>query len=127
MEDEVICGTCDLCGDEADGNVSECNALSCTFVQCGLSTEKGILYHQACLDKFLRKEKLDKSRKTGFKCPRGCGKGSKYPSECPGRVSDNIEAIEAQIDEAEPHALHATRRLTRATRYSLAMRQRRTR
>ena len=34
----------------------------------------------------LRKEKLDKSRKTGFKCPRGCGKGSKFSSECPGRV-----------------------------------------
>lgn len=86
MEEEVICGVCDLCGDEADGNVSECNALSCTFAQCGLSTDKGILYHQACLDKFLRKEKLDKSRKTGFKCPRGCGKGSKFSSECPGRV-----------------------------------------
>ena len=44
------------------------------------------LFAQACLDKFLRSNKLDKSRKTGFKCPRGCGKGSSFPAPCPGRV-----------------------------------------
>ena len=43
-------------------------------------------YVQACLDKFFRSNKLDKSRKTGFKCPRGCGKDSAFSSQCPGRV-----------------------------------------
>jgi len=44
---------------------------------------------QACLDKFFRSNKLDKSRKTGFKCPRGCGKDSAFSSPCPGRVGSD--------------------------------------
>jgi hypothetical protein len=114
-------GTCDLCGEASDGTLQECNFLSCTFAQC-----KGILYHQvrcsgpacmrrlgharcaewaalilpgrsqSCLDKFLRSNKLDKSRKTGFKCPRGCGKGTAHSSICPGRVSSARGARSSQ-------------------------------
>ena len=100
--DDVVTGFCDLCGEPSDGTTSECNLLSCSFAHCS-----DILYHQvrviradcmlgafatrrllvqACLDKFFRSNKLDKSRKTGFKCPRGCGKDSKHASPCPGRV-----------------------------------------
>lgn len=117
-------GSCDICGEKADSNVQECNQLSCTFQHC---PPTGLLYHQECLETFLRKNKLEKyvyactdaaacqpcrgfvhtarlyhrpnqhvcivcvagcrNRKTGFKCPRGCGKGSKYDAPCPGRVS----------------------------------------
>ena len=28
-----------------------------------------------------------RNRKTGFKCPRGCGKGTKHDHACPGKVS----------------------------------------
>ncbi|KAG1680596.1 hypothetical protein FOA52_015044 [Chlamydomonas sp. UWO 241] len=79
--EEILQGRCDICGDVSDAAIQECNLLSCTFAQC-----KDILYHQSCLDKFLRSNKLDKSRKTGFKCPRGCGKGSSFGGPCPGRI-----------------------------------------
>ena len=33
-----------------------------------------------------------RSRKTGFKCPRGCGKGTKHDAPCPGKVGAAFEA-----------------------------------
>ncbi|KAG2443081.1 hypothetical protein HYH02_009495 [Chlamydomonas schloesseri] len=78
---EVSTGTCDLCGAISDATVQECNILACTFQHC-----EGGLYHQECLEKYLKANKLEKNRKTGFKCPRGCGKGTKWPEPCPGRI-----------------------------------------
>lgn len=48
---------------------------------------------QECIEKYLRSNKLDKSRKTGFKCPRGFGKGTKSAQPCPGRVGPGCEPV----------------------------------
>ena len=42
---------CDLCGQEADSEVSEVVALDCSYAQCPPDAE---LYHQACLEKYLK-------------------------------------------------------------------------
>lgn len=83
----------------------------------------GIPEFQSCLDKFLRSNKLDKSRKTGFKCPRGCGKGSSFSAACPGRVSPS----RSSTLHGNSHALCVLRRSTSPIPSSLAMRQRSTR
>lgn len=93
---------CDLCGEECDQATSILNALDCSFPKCSSA-----LYHQECLEKYLRSIKCEKyggrnaphahamrgspralprNRKTGFKCPRGCGKGTKHDSPCNGKV-----------------------------------------
>ena len=48
-------GSCDLCGQVADPQTSTCNWLACTFQHC-----KSGLYHQDCLEKFLKSNKLEK-------------------------------------------------------------------
>ena len=48
-------GICDWCGANADAALSECNSLSCTYFQC-----QGGLYHQDCLEKYLKTNKLEK-------------------------------------------------------------------
>jgi hypothetical protein len=35
---------------------------------------------------FLKSNKLERNRKTGFKCPRGCGKGTTFKEPCPGKI-----------------------------------------
>ncbi|GFR41231.1 hypothetical protein Agub_g1904, partial [Astrephomene gubernaculifera] len=81
MAVEVSQGVCDLCGAPSDASLQECNWLTCTFQHC-----EGGLYHQECLEKYLKSNKLEKNRKTGFKCPRGCGKGTRFDQACPGRI-----------------------------------------
>ncbi|KAL6758115.1 hypothetical protein V8C86DRAFT_1549659 [Haematococcus lacustris] len=92
-------GICDLCGTQADAAVAECNWLSCTFQQC-----TGGLYHQACLQQFLKANRLEKNRKTGFRCPRGCGKGSAHTQPCPGRIDKSHPIIprKRQVLAVEP-------------------------
>ena len=48
-------GNCDLCGLLADPASASCNWLACTFVHCTAG-----LYHQDCLEKFLKSNKLEK-------------------------------------------------------------------
>ncbi len=55
MAVEVSQGVCDLCGEKSDASVQECNWLSCTFQHC-----EGGLYHQECLEKYLKSNKLEK-------------------------------------------------------------------
>ncbi|CAI5461427.1 unnamed protein product [Closterium sp. Yama58-4] len=63
--------------------VDELNALSCTFEGCASSG----VYHQHCIEAFLKSIRLDKQRKTGFQCPRGNGKATKFDKPCPGRIT----------------------------------------
>lgn len=48
-------GDCDLCGTSLDG--CECNQLACTFAHC-----EGGMYHQECVEKFLKSNRLEKVR-----------------------------------------------------------------
>eukprot|EP00884_Botryococcus_braunii_P007397 jgi/Botrbrau1/16659/Bobra.0068s0075.1 len=64
------------------GGLTKLNALDCTFPNC---PKECSVYHQDCLEKYLKSIRLEKNRKTGFKCPRGCGKSSKH-EPCPGKI-----------------------------------------
>ena len=48
---------CDLCGRDCDPKAHELNALDCTFASCPKSDS---LYHQECLEKYLKSIKLEK-------------------------------------------------------------------
>lgn len=50
-----ISGTCELCGSACDPGAEELNCLSCTFQQC----DSGV-YHQDCLEKFLKRTGCEK-------------------------------------------------------------------
>eukprot|EP00210_Caulerpa_lentillifera_P009540 g9098.t1 len=76
-----VTGICDLCGVKCDRNKEDLNALDCTYKDC-----PSMVYHQDCLEKYLKSIRLEKNRKTGFKCPRGCGKGTRFPEACRGKV-----------------------------------------
>eukprot|EP00892_Ulva_mutabilis_P005339 jgi/Ulvmu1/3177/UM015_0218.1 len=75
-----VAGLCELCGEPADASTEELNALTCTFTQCDAN-----IYHQDCLEKYLKRSGCEKNRKTGFPCPRGRGK-TKGVDQCPGRI-----------------------------------------
>jgi hypothetical protein len=49
---------------------------------------------------FLKSNKLERNRKTGFKCPRGCGKGSAFPEACPGKI-DKSHPIHPRNEESK--------------------------
>ncbi|KAG7671376.1 hypothetical protein KSW81_003514 [Nannochloris sp. 'desiccata'] len=76
-------GLCDLCGQEAESEVAEVVGLTCSFKDCAEEN----LYHQACVEKYLKSIKCEKNRKSGFNCPRGCGKATKYPEKCKGKIT----------------------------------------
>ena len=83
LSEEVAGNVCDWCQGICDPAVQELNALTCSFTEC---PETSMSYHQTCLEKYLKSIKLDKGRKTGFACPRGCGAKTCYDKPCPGRV-----------------------------------------
>lgn len=89
----AISGNCELCGAPCDPNAEELNVLTCTFSNC-----KECIYHQDCLEKYLKNQRLEKNRKTGFKCPRGCGKGTHFKDPCPGKV-DKSHPIHPRNEE----------------------------
>ncbi|GMH39185.1 hypothetical protein BSKO_07083 [Bryopsis sp. KO-2023] len=76
-----VSGRCDLCGRGVDAVTEELNALDCTYQDC-----PPLVYHQDCLEKYLKSIRLEKNRKTGFKCPRGSGKGTSFKEACPGKI-----------------------------------------
>ena len=47
----------DLCGWDCDPKAHELNALDCTFASC---PKTDCLYHQECLEKYLKSIKLEK-------------------------------------------------------------------
>jgi hypothetical protein len=47
---------------------------------------------------YLKSIRLERNRKTGFKCPRGCGKGTKHPGPCPGKI-DKSHPIHPRNEE----------------------------
>ena len=49
---------------------------------------------------YLKSIKLERNRKTGFKCPRGAGKGSKYDTACPGKI-DKSHPIHPRNEESK--------------------------
>lgn len=48
---------CDLCGKEADSEVAEVTALDCSYQNCDAESA---VYHQACLEKFLKTQKCER-------------------------------------------------------------------
>eukprot|EP00199_Chlamydomonas_sp_CCMP681_P001608 CAMPEP_0119117740 /NCGR_PEP_ID=MMETSP1180-20130426/53006_1 /TAXON_ID=3052 ORGANISM="Chlamydomonas cf sp, Strain CCMP681" /NCGR_SAMPLE_ID=MMETSP1180 /ASSEMBLY_ACC=CAM_ASM_000741 /LENGTH=381 /DNA_ID=CAMNT_0007107033 /DNA_START=1038 /DNA_END=2180 /DNA_ORIENTATION=+ len=66
----------------------DANMLSCTYARCG-----DFMYHQSCLEAFLKSKRLERNRKTGFPCPRGCGKGTTEAQPCPGRITKSHPII----------------------------------
>ncbi|DBA75229.1 hypothetical protein WJX77_007634 [Trebouxia sp. C0004] len=82
---KVIGYFCDLCGKECEGDKEELNALGCTYPGCEAEAS---VYHQDCIEKYLKSIRCEKNRKTGYHCPRGSGRNSKYSdAPCPGRVT----------------------------------------
>lgn len=51
----MVTGMCDICGHTCDSATDELNALTCTFAQCD-----SLVYHQDCLEKFLKSIKCEK-------------------------------------------------------------------
>jgi hypothetical protein len=47
---------------------------------------------------YLKSIRLERNRKTGFKCPRGCGKGSAHKDPCPGKI-DKSHPIHPRNEE----------------------------
>eukprot|EP00882_Tetradesmus_deserticola_P030785 GHRQ01034734.1.p2 GENE.GHRQ01034734.1~~GHRQ01034734.1.p2 ORF type:complete len:117 (-),score=34.63 GHRQ01034734.1:231-581(-) len=47
---------------------------------------------------YLKSIRLERNRKTGFKCPRGCGKGSAHKEPCPGKI-DKSHPIHPRNEE----------------------------
>lgn len=47
---------------------------------------------------YLKSIRLERNRKTGFKCPRGCGKGSAHKDSCPGKI-DKSHPIHPRNEE----------------------------
>ena len=174
--------SCDWCG-VCDPEVSELNALSCSFAGC---PPDAATYHQDCLERFLKSVGLDKcvrplvapapdgegsraramthkhtarriadwarsrararartpidptpnvlasplrsadppppvpspeprSRKVGFKCPRGCGKASAHAKPCPGTIQKSHPIIHKNAT-ASSAARHSRRRPRRPPR-----------
>lgn len=52
-----LTGLCDLCGTEADSEVSDVVALDCSFRAC---PPESAMYHQACLEKYLKSIRLER-------------------------------------------------------------------
>lgn len=77
---------CDLCGDVCHPDAEICVAISCG--RC-----EPLLYHQGCIEKYLKKHGFEMNRKTGFPCPRGRGKATRFPDECKGRVDKSHPII----------------------------------
>ena len=48
---------CDLCGRICDPEVEEINALDCSYSNC---PAEAAVYHQDCLEKYLKSIKLEK-------------------------------------------------------------------
>ena len=57
LEEMVKGSSCDWCGGVCDPEVSELNALSCSFAGC---PPDAATYHQDCLERFLKSVGLDK-------------------------------------------------------------------
>jgi hypothetical protein len=51
----AITGDCDLCGDALDVATEQLNALTCTYTGCS-----GLVYHQDCLERYLKGIKLER-------------------------------------------------------------------
>lgn len=47
---------------------------------------------------YLKSIRLERNRKTGFKCPRGCGKGTQHSGPCPGKI-DKSHPIHPRNEE----------------------------
>lgn len=54
--------------------------------------------HGMSYQQYLKSIRLERNRKTGFKCPRGCGKGSRHPEPCPGKI-DKSHPIHPRNEE----------------------------
>ncbi|KAF8068244.1 macro domain-containing protein [Scenedesmus sp. PABB004] len=87
---------CDLCGDDVHPDAEICVAISCP--RCD-----SLMYHQGCIEKYLKKHGFEMNRKAGFPCPRGRGKNTKFPDECKGKV-DKSHPIVPRNEEKKKKA-----------------------
>ena len=55
--DDYSGAVCDWCGDTCDSTASELNVLTCTFEGC---PDDASVYHQDCLERYLKGIKLEK-------------------------------------------------------------------
>jgi hypothetical protein len=55
--DEFNGSICDWCQETCDSTAQELNALSCTFADCAIECS---VYHQDCLERYLKGIKLEK-------------------------------------------------------------------
>lgn len=55
--DEASESICDWCQEPCDSTAQELNALSCTFADC---SPDAAVYHQDCIERFLKGIKLEK-------------------------------------------------------------------
>ncbi|GBF91869.1 hypothetical protein Rsub_04974 [Raphidocelis subcapitata] len=95
-----IQGVCDLCGDDCYPNEEICTALACTYNKCDCE-----VYHQACLEKYLKSHRLASDRKTGFACPRGFSKDSKSSERCRGKIEKSHPIVPKNEKKAKAKAV----------------------
>ena len=84
----VVVPLCDLCGDEVDACLEPCVRITCSFCEKRADiAASASSYHSRCIGAHIRTSPLSRfSQKSGFPCPRGCGKGTAYDDRCPGQV-----------------------------------------
>lgn len=51
-----------------------------------------------CVVQYLKSIRCERNRKTGFKCPRGTGKGTSHKDPCPGKI-DKSHPIHPRNEE----------------------------
>eukprot|EP00195_Chlamydomonas_chlamydogama_P011926 CAMPEP_0202891334 /NCGR_PEP_ID=MMETSP1392-20130828/1417_1 /ASSEMBLY_ACC=CAM_ASM_000868 /TAXON_ID=225041 /ORGANISM="Chlamydomonas chlamydogama, Strain SAG 11-48b" /LENGTH=645 /DNA_ID=CAMNT_0049575047 /DNA_START=129 /DNA_END=2066 /DNA_ORIENTATION=+ len=78
---------CELCADSVDAETEYTCELTCSSRICGRN-----IYHQDCLEVYIRRQGLPPDRPAGFMCPRGHGKGATGP-ECKGRIGTTHKGV----------------------------------
>ena len=83
---------CDLCGKDADSEVSEVVALDCTFQLC---PAEAAFYHQACLEKYLKSIKCERWGS------RAASRGRARPPRSARCSASPLIAVHAPVQEPE--------------------------
>jgi hypothetical protein len=65
----------------------------CVVLSCNCQVCKCEVYHQSCVEKYLKTHKLEYNRKTGFQCPRGYSKCTASAERCHGKIEKSHPII----------------------------------
>ena len=71
---------CDLCGGPCDPQAQELNALDCTFSNC---SPESAVYHQDCLEKYLKGIRLEKCACTSLHDSDACSASAPHCARSP--------------------------------------------